>query len=64
MFDESHAAHVAGEIDDIIHPFDGCERGLFDIQISDDIFSLRMDLVPFGLGFDIDTADFLMSFFQ
>src|SRR5205809_7639103 len=59
--DEAHPAHVAGEVVDDIHSLDRVGSFVAQVQIRDDVLSLRMNLVPLGGWLDIDAADVLVS---
>lgn len=60
-FDEAHAAHVAGEVNNDVHVFCGHERGIAQVQIGDDIFGFRVDLIPVSEGFDVHAADVFIA---
>src|SRR5690349_8332627 len=61
VLDEPHAAHVAGEVIDGVHPLDGLERGIAQVQIRNDVFGFRMNLIPLLERLDIDTAHLAVS---
>ncbi len=46
LFDEPHAAHVAGEVDDDVHALGGGGEGgvFFRFKIGDDVLALAVDL--------------------
>src|SRR5271165_2166085 len=57
LLDESHAAHVGGEIVDITGALGRCFAVLLFIQIQREILNVSVSLVPMRQRLDIDGAN-------
>jgi hypothetical protein len=62
VFDESHASHVAGKVEDRITAFDRFVTGVFLLQIENMILGGIMFLIPLIERFDISDHYLMTSF--
>src|SRR5436190_22600595 len=61
VLNETHAAHVCGEVVDDFSPNDRLFTGLLLLKIETDIFDIGEDLVPFGSRLNIDGANIFVA---
>ncbi len=64
QFDETHSAHVSGEIVNLFRAFGRAFAGFFELQIRLDVFDLRKALIPFVEWLDVHRANVFMTFAQ
>jgi hypothetical protein len=64
VFDEAHAAHVGGKLEDDIGARGRLEAAVFILEVELEAFDVFGDLVPLVEGFDIDGAYHLNAIVQ
>ena len=57
VFDEAHAAHVGGELEDDVGAFGGLEAVVLVLEVEREVFDVLGDLVPLVERLDVDGAD-------
>ena len=56
-FDEAHAAHVCGEVVNLVAAVGGLDAGVFEFEVEGEVLGFGEALIPLPLGFFIDGAD-------